>query len=44
MAVRRSVPLTALVYLGDIVLRAAGSFCVSMPLALAYVLVFDPRA
>ena len=33
-----------LVYLGDILLRAVGSFCVSMLLALGYVLVFDPRA
>ena len=33
-----------LVYFGEIVLRALGSFCVSMLLALGYVLVFDPKA
>lgn len=32
------------VYLGDILLRAVGSFSVSMLLALGYILVFDPRA
>ena len=32
------------VYIGEILMRAVGSFCVSMILVLLYVLVFDPRA
>ena len=31
------------VYWGEILLRTAGSFCVSLLLILLYVLVFDPR-
>ena len=31
------------VYLGEVLLRAAGSFCVSMLLLLLYVLVVDPK-
>ena len=32
-----------LVYLGEILLRAVGSFCVSMLLILLYMLVLDPK-
>lgn len=40
----QALEVFTLVYAGEIFLRAVGSFCVSMLLALAYVLVFDPRA
>ena len=39
-----SVEVFTFVYLGQILLRAAGSFCASMMLIALYIVVVDPRA